>query len=264
MVDGEFPAFYLGHVQNVVEQRHEVLGGKADLMEAVGHPPVVLDMGGGDGRHPDDGVHGGADFVAHAGKEVAFGCVGLLCALQRFLERLPRLHLAGAIRQGHDVPDGARVFLYRVQVKVHEAVFAGQGILHRKVASLRRIERSQLSEIVKHFLIRCRKPGMQDADIVVSKAEYAVGVSADILYAPVPYMVNDEDVVYVVAQEIEQFFPVRDGLFGLFLELVKKEGDGHDDEDKEEGTHYRYVDGKGRVLLDGKNFPIGETDEYIY
>ena len=63
---------------------------------------------------------------------------------------------------------------------------------------------------------------MQDADIVVSKAEYAVGVSADILYAPVPYMVNDEDVVYVVAQESEQFFPVRDGLFGLFLELVKK------------------------------------------
>ena len=61
---------------------------------------------------------------------------------------------------------------------------------------------------------------MQDADIVVSKAEYAVGVSADILYAPVPYMVNDEDVVYVVAQESEQFFPVRDGLFGLFLKAT--------------------------------------------
>ena len=260
VVDGEFPAFYLGHVQNVVEQRHEVLGGKADLMEAVGHPPVVLDMGGGDGRHPDDGVHGGADFVAHAGKEVAFGCVGLLCALQRFLERLPRLHLAGAIRQGHDVPDGARVFLYRVQVKVHEAVFAGQGILHRKVASLRRIERSQLSEIVKHFLIRCRKPGMQDADIVVSKAEYAVGVSADILYAPVPYMVNDEDVVYVVAQEIEQFFPVRDGLFGLFLKPVEKERHGQDNEDEEKGTGRRHVDGKGRLPYEFTYLTVGKRD----
>ena len=58
---------------------------------------------------PDDGVHGGADFVAHAGKEIALGGVGLLCARQRVLERLPGLHLVGAIRQGHDVPDGARV-----------------------------------------------------------------------------------------------------------------------------------------------------------
>ena len=232
-------------------------------MEAVGHPPVVLDMGGGDGRHPDDGVHGGADFVAHAGKEIALGGVGLLCARQRVLERLPRLHLVGAIRQGHDVPDGARVFLYGVQVKVHEAVFAGQGILHRKVASLRRVERCLFGEVVKHFLIRCRKPGMQDADIVVSKAEYAVGVSADILYAPVPYMVNDEDVVYVVAQESEQFFPVRDGLFGLFLELVKKDGDGQDNQDQEEGADYRRVDGKGRLLFRFKESLIGKIDDYF-
>lgn len=69
-------------------------------MEAVDYPPVVLDMGGGDGRHPDDGVHGSADFVAHAGKEVALGGVGLLCARQRVLERLPRLHLVGAILTG--------------------------------------------------------------------------------------------------------------------------------------------------------------------
>ena len=57
---------------------------------------------------------------------------------------------------------------------------------------------------------------MQGADIVVSKAEYAVGVSADILYAFVPHMINDEDVIYTVAQDIEQLFPICDGLSGLF------------------------------------------------
>ena len=104
---------------------------------------------------------------------------------------------------------------------------------------------------------------MQDADIVAFKAEYAVGVSADILYAPVPYMVNDEDVVYVVAQESEQFFPVRDGLFGLFLELVKKEGDGQDNQDQEEGADYRRVDGKGRLLFRFKESLIGKIDDYF-
>ena len=43
---------------------------------------------------------------------------------------------------------------------------------------------------------------MQDADIVAFKAEYAVGVSADILYALVPHTINDEDVIYIVAQDI--------------------------------------------------------------
>lgn len=50
--------------------------------------------------------------VASCGKEeIALGGVGLLCSPAQ-LERLPRLYLVGAIRQGHDVPDGARVFLY--------------------------------------------------------------------------------------------------------------------------------------------------------
>ena len=198
--------------------------------------------------------------MAHAGKEVALGGVGLLRALQRVLERLPRLHLIRAIRQGHDVPDGVRGFLHGVQVKVHEAVFAGQGVLHRKVASLRRVERCQFGEVVKHFLVRCRKPGMQDADIVAFKAEYAVGVSADILYALVPHTINDEDVIYIVAQDIEQLFPVCDGLFGLFLKPVEKERHGQDNEDEEKGTGRRRVDGKGRLLFNLAHLAVGKSD----
>lgn len=260
VVDGEFPTFYLGHVRNVVEQRYEVFGGKADLMETVGHPPVVLDMSGGDGRHPDDDVHGGVDFVARTGKEAALDGVSLLRARQRILERLLRLHSVGAIRQGHDASNDTRVFLYGVQVEVHEMVFAGQSILHREVAFLRRVERYLFGEVAKCSLIRCRKPRIQDADIVASKAGYAIGVSANTLYAFVPYMINDEDITYTVTQDIEQFFPVCDGLFGLFLKPVEKERHGQDDGDEGKGTGRHHADGKGRLSYEFTYLAAGKSD----
>ena len=50
-------------------------------------------MGGGDGRHADDGVHGRADVVAHVGKKLAFGHARGPGPLQRALQRLALLLL---------------------------------------------------------------------------------------------------------------------------------------------------------------------------
>lgn len=45
-------------------------------------------MGRGNGCHPHDGVHGGADVVTHVGKELALGLASLLSRPSGFLQFL--------------------------------------------------------------------------------------------------------------------------------------------------------------------------------
>src|SRR5262249_5950178 len=67
--------FDLGNIQQVIDQRQEILAGQGDGFD------VVTLFGGQVGfkeqiGHADNAVHGCADFVANAGKEVAFGGIG--------------------------------------------------------------------------------------------------------------------------------------------------------------------------------------------
>ena len=112
------------------------------------------------------------------------------------IKKLDELKAEGRIAQNSKVmfvDDGSKDKTWEIIQKLHEAspVFTGLKLSRNKGH--------------QNALLAGLMTARNYADIVVSKAEYAVGVSADILYAPVPYMVNDEDVVYVVAQEIEQF-----------------------------------------------------------
>ena len=77
-IQGELAALDLGHIQHVVDEAQQVLAGQGDLLQAGGHLLPVVQVGGGDGRHAHDGVHGGADVVAHVGEELALGSVGPL------------------------------------------------------------------------------------------------------------------------------------------------------------------------------------------
>ena len=54
------------------------------------------------GGNADDGVHGGADIVAHVGKEVRLGLAGLFGNLQRSFHSQRGLVLVCAVRQIHD------------------------------------------------------------------------------------------------------------------------------------------------------------------
>ena len=96
------------HVQDVVDEGEQETGGDPDFGDAVGHLVVVPDRIGRDGAHADDRVHGGADLVAHAGEEVAFGGVGLLRGHERrgqllLLLLLPPHHV-GHVRPRHAHP----------------------------------------------------------------------------------------------------------------------------------------------------------------
>ena len=69
-VQRHLAAFNLGYIQNVVDQPQQMLAGKLDFTQIIPHLLRIVRMVQGQGCHTDDGVHGGAYIVAHAGKEV--------------------------------------------------------------------------------------------------------------------------------------------------------------------------------------------------
>ena len=63
------------HVQHVVDEGKEMLAGGGDLLQVVQHLLTVVDVGRGQRREADDGVHRRADVVAHVEEELPLGAV---------------------------------------------------------------------------------------------------------------------------------------------------------------------------------------------
>ena len=76
-VQRQLAAFDLAHIQHVVDEPQEVAAGEGDFFQAVLNLLPVVNVGGGDGGHAHNGVHGGPDVVGHVGEEFTLGLVGL-------------------------------------------------------------------------------------------------------------------------------------------------------------------------------------------
>ena len=62
-------------VEDIVEDRKQVVGAAADSLGTLAQARVELTVQD-QSDHSQDAVHGGSDFVAHIGQEVALGAVG--------------------------------------------------------------------------------------------------------------------------------------------------------------------------------------------
>ena len=71
------------HIQNVVDDAQQQLAGAFQLVQVLGQLFRLVQLVLHQGRQPDDGVHGGADIVAHVGKKVGLGLAGALGRVQR-------------------------------------------------------------------------------------------------------------------------------------------------------------------------------------
>ena len=65
----------LGKIQHVVDQTQQTVRGGIDPLQVVALLGVEFGAQGQAG-HADDGVHGGADFVAHVGQKITLALVG--------------------------------------------------------------------------------------------------------------------------------------------------------------------------------------------
>ena len=106
----------LGEVEDVVEDAQQILRGLVDLFHVLALLGLQVGHQGQVGQ-ADDGVHGGADLVAHVGQEAALGLVGRLCG---FLGQGQALHgqiqIPGAL--GHQVFQAVAVLLELLLVLV--------------------------------------------------------------------------------------------------------------------------------------------------
>ena len=100
------PRLDAAHVEDVVDEPQQVVGAGADFLQVGATPGREFGVAQGDVVQPDDGVHRGADFVAHVGKEVGLGAADLFghllvqlqlfflpCMILKMLNSAPRATL---------------------------------------------------------------------------------------------------------------------------------------------------------------------------
>ena len=74
------------HIQHIIDEGKQMLAGCGDLFEVVQHLFPIVDMGRSQRSEADDGVHGGADIVAHIEQELPLGAVCRPLVLKRDLQ----------------------------------------------------------------------------------------------------------------------------------------------------------------------------------
>ena len=83
-----------------------MMAGQTDFLKTVPDPFLILNMRAGYLRHSGDGVHGGADIMAHTGKKVRFCSIGTSGRFQRFVQHIRALfQLALKLPQFRDIRD---------------------------------------------------------------------------------------------------------------------------------------------------------------
>ena len=145
----------LAHVQHLVNEAQQVLAGKGDLLQAVPHPGLIVNVGGGNGGHADDAVHGGADVVGHIGQELGLGPVGGFRRVVGLLQRLllqtflfdEVIHVAGTHHRGN--PPVLVRHKGHPCLKIHDSLrrplFIGKGVI--RSAAPKPLQRQHAQEV---------------------------------------------------------------------------------------------------------------------
>ena len=81
-----FSALDAAHIQHIIDEGKQVLAGGRDLFQVVQHLFLMINMGRSQRGEANDGIHGGADIVAHIEQELPLGTVCRPLVLERDLQ----------------------------------------------------------------------------------------------------------------------------------------------------------------------------------
>ena len=70
-----FSALDAAHIQHIIDEGKQMLAGGRDLFQVVQHLLLMINMGRSQRGEANDGIHGGADIVAHIEQELPLGTV---------------------------------------------------------------------------------------------------------------------------------------------------------------------------------------------
>ena len=89
LLNGHPPGFDAAHIQNVIDNPQQMLGGSSDFGQVFLYLIAGCRIVHGDVIQADNRVHGCADLVAHVGKERSFCPVCALCHSQSIFHGFP-------------------------------------------------------------------------------------------------------------------------------------------------------------------------------
>ena len=121
--DHHAPRLDAGHIQDIVDNTQQMMGGRADLFQRLPGLRGKIRIVQGNIVQADDGVHGRTDLVAHAGKERRFSPVRLFRCSQRVIQRLGGFHILPGFRIHIGKAEAHR--MYDVVVPVFRMAYAG-------------------------------------------------------------------------------------------------------------------------------------------
>ena len=88
MPQDNFAALQLAHLQNIIEQRQQVVCRYAHFLPVAVYQLPVIRVRGINLQQADNAIQRRSDVVAHAGKEAGFRRIGAVCLLNGHAELL--------------------------------------------------------------------------------------------------------------------------------------------------------------------------------
>ena len=210
--NGNLPALNGGHIQHIVDNAQKVFGGIGDFGQALLRLGAVIRVGGGDGRHTDDRIHGRTYLMGHTGKKITLGRVGLPGVLKGVTQRLLGPALLGLILQLGDIPLHPAVLQDRVdlqqhpllplRLRVHDPAFP----LHRLLQDRPPEDRFHHAEAL---LIGEHRPPLVRVpqQLLLRQAQYPLGVAAEEFTLPPRCVIDVYHIVDRLRKQAEQQLP---------------------------------------------------------
>ena len=124
------------HVQNVIDQTQQMVARGHDLFQILLHLILSVDMGDGQSREADNGIHGRADIMRHVGEEHRLCLAGLVGLRQGILQKAFLLHLASGLlvhavkAQHHAMAFVPRACPHDLHLKIFHSLGRKRAVVH--------------------------------------------------------------------------------------------------------------------------------------
>ncbi len=135
-------------IEDVVDQGQQMPAGAMDFFDIVALSGIKV-CSKRQVRHADDAVHRCADFVAHVGKEFAFGSIGRFRGLLRLQQGAFGRFLGRNVNQGPDQAVNAAVGLHEHGLVEHGIGMTATAQLERYFAGERAAGFHQLTVVIR-------------------------------------------------------------------------------------------------------------------